>query len=220
MSWLQSLHISCHFTSPYRAASNGLVERNIGKIKSALLKMGRVDKDILSRTCYELNCQEHADGSLSPNEKFLSRGVRSYLPNSMRKEIDRRALVKRRMEVQERISKKKGNQSRDTFEVGDKVRIRSNHDGRWSVRGVITEARSSGTSSPPASFLVLSESGAELLRHKSYLKHDASGQDLDNDFPTTETPTARLASPEPVPVEPAETQARPWEGRLRTRREQ
>ena len=124
------------------------------------------------------------------------------------------------MEVQERISKKKGNQSRDSFGVGDKVRIRSNHDGRWSVRGVITEARSSGTSSPPASFMVLSESGAELLRHKSYLKHDASAEDLDNDPPTIETPTAELGSSEPVPVDPAETQAMPWEGRLRTRREQ
>ena len=216
MNWLQSLHISCHYTSPYRSASNGLVERNLGKIKSTLLKLGKVNKEILGRVCYELNCLEHADGSLSPNEKFLSRGVRSYLPNSMRKEIDRRALIQRRMEVQEKIARKKGNQSRDSFEVGDKVRIRSNHDGRWGQKGVIIEARSSGSSSPPASFLILTETGAELLRHKSYIKHDATGLDLDlgnEETQSADDSAPKPASPDPVPV------PLPWEGRLRARRE-
>ena len=137
--------------------------------------------------------------------------------------------MQRRMEVQEKISKMKGNHSRDSFQVGDKVRIRSHHDGRWGLKGVITEARSSGSSSPPASFLILTESGAELLRHKSYIKHDATGLDLDNELPTEETQSAkdttpRLANSEPVPVFPddpkPETQAKPWEGRLRARREQ
>ena len=81
--------------------------------------------------------------------------------------------------MQERISKRKGNSSQDSFKVGERVRIKSNTDGRWVTKGVIQEARPSGSSSPPASFVVLSDSGTEFIRHKSYLKHEATDLDLD-----------------------------------------
>ena len=106
--------------------------------------------------------------------------MRSYLPNSLSKEVDRRALLEQRQNMQERISKRKGYSSRDVFQVGDRVRIKSNTDGRWETKGVIKEARSSGSSSAPASFLVLCDSGSEIIRHKSYIKHDYT--DLDVDF--------------------------------------
>ena len=44
LSWLEGIHVSCHFTSPYRSSSNGLVERNLAKVKNALLKIGKVNK--------------------------------------------------------------------------------------------------------------------------------------------------------------------------------
>ena len=44
---------------------------------------------------------------------------------------------------------------------------------------MIKEARSSGSSSAPASFLVLCDSGSEMLRHKSYIKHDYTNLDLE-----------------------------------------
>ena len=59
------------------------------------------------------------------------------------------------------------------------MRIKNNIDGRWETKGVIKEARSSGSSSAPASFLVLCDSGSEMLRHKSYIKHDYTDLDLD-----------------------------------------
>ena len=139
------------------------MERNLAKVKNALQKIGKVNKEILNKVVYDLNCLEHQDGSRSPNAKFLSRGVRSYLPNSMRGEVDKRALIKRTQEVQDKIASGKGNRSRDIFSVGDKVRVKSHIDGRWGIKGTVTEVRSSGTSSPPASFLILTESGMEIL---------------------------------------------------------
>ena len=105
--------------------------------------------------------------------------MRSYLPNSVNAEVDRRALIKGRQDIQEKISAKKGYSSRDAFAVGDKVRIKSHLDGRWNKSGTVIEARPSGTTSPPASFVIRTDSGTEIIRHKSYLKWDVMQQDLD-----------------------------------------
>ena len=86
--------------------------------------------------------------------------------------------MERRQVVQERIAYHKGNKSRDSFAIGDHVRVKSNLDGRWTTRGTIQEARPSGSSSPPASFLILTDSGKEIIRHKSYIKHEVLETDL------------------------------------------
>ena len=182
---------------------------------------------------YELNCLENQDGSLSPNSKFLSRGVRSYLPNSLSKEVDRRALVERRQAVQERIANRKGNKSRDSFGIGDRVRVKSNLDGRWTTRGTVQEARPSGSSSPPASFLILTDSGQEILHHKSYIKHAIIDTGLDNENQSATGPVGNdglvtPAEPDPNPtgqdITPSGSDpAKPalgnvWEQRLRPRK--
>ena len=122
------------------------------------------------------------------------------------------------------------------------MRIKSNTDGRWVTKGVIQEARPSGSSSAPASFVVLSDSGTEFIRHKSYLKHDATDLDLDfgglassfsagidssssADGPVSvstqslgDTGPPGMDSTQPV-REPDPVVDRVWEGRLRPRAE-
>ena len=198
------------------------MECSVGKVKNALLKLGKVNKEILKKVIYDLNCTEHQHGSDSPNVKFLSRGVRSYLPNSMRAEVDRRALIQKRHEAQDKIASRKGNSSRDVFSVGDNVSIKSHLDGRGNTSGTVIEARPSGTSSQPASFLIRTDGGAELLRHKSYIKHDVGRQDLDLD---NETPSASIepVGETAVPTDPAVPKdpvvpTMAWEGRLRVRK--
>ena len=208
---MSSIHVSYHLTSPYKSSSNGLVERNLAKIKNALLKLGRVTKEVLQKVVYELNCLEHQDGSLSPNSKFLSRGVRSYSPNSLSEEVDRRALVERRQAVQERIANRKGNKSKNCFAVGDKVRVKSNLDGRWATKGTIQEARPSGSSSPPASFIILTDSGKEVIRHKSYLKHEVLDTDIDLGGMAAAMP-ADLDSPSAARPVPNDTHSVPVPG--------
>ena len=65
--------------------------------------------------------------------------------------------------------------------MGDEVRVKSHIDGRWSTKGTVTEARPSGTSTLPASFLILTDSGTEILRHKSYMKHNTLDYGLGNE---------------------------------------
>ena len=150
-------------------------------------------------------------------------------------------MVERCQAVQERIANRKGNKSKDCFAVGDKVRVKSNLDGRWATKGTIQEARPSGSSSPPASFLILTDSGKEIIRHKSYLKHEvletdldhgcmsAAGLvDLDNPSAAGPVPNATPSEPDPSPTGQENTQsmhdsAKPvldgaWEGRLRPRK--
>ena len=106
---------------------------------------------------------------------------------------------------------------------------------------MIKEARSSGSSSAPASFLVLCDSGSEIIRHKSYIKHDytdldvdfeglaaglsagvgsqalADGPVLNSTHSTDDTSTVELDST-PVGRDP-DPLDRVWEGRLRPRAE-
>ena len=114
-------------------------------------------------------------------------------------------------------------------------------DLRWATKGTIQEARPSGSSSPPASFIILTDSGKEVIRHKSYLKHEVLDTDLDLggmaaampadlDSPSAARPVPNDTHSVPVPgptgqenthsghvsTEPVMDGA--WEGRLRPRK--
>ena len=121
---------------------------------------------------FEINVSPVQDQSGSPATNFFGRGVRSSLPNSVDREVERRLLVKKRQEVQNKLALKKGRTSSDQFSVGDRVRVRNHVGGRWDKKGVIVEERPTGTSSPPSSFVILFVDGHSGLRHKSYLKHE------------------------------------------------
>ena len=135
------------------------------------------------------------------------------MPNSVNREVDRRALVKKKLEVQKKLVRKKGYKSTDIFSVGDKVRVKNPINGRWSKSGEIIEERSSGSASPPASFIVKMDNGTESLRHKAYLKHEVVPEDAsDPEFgPAELDPDSMPAGSQsatahiPGPVEPTAT---------------
>ena len=79
--------------------------------------------------------------------------MRSSLPNSMDRDVERQQLTRKRQENQPKLALKKGRTSKDQFSIGDKVRIRNHLGGRWDKRGVIVEERSTGTASPLLSLL-------------------------------------------------------------------
>ena len=170
-----------HITSAYRSQPNGLVERAIGKLKASAERIGEMNPPILLKILFEINVTPTQDSTGSPASKFFGRSIRSSLPNSVDREIERRQLTKRRQENQTQLYLKKGRSSKDQFHIGDKVGVRNHIGGRWDKKGVLVEERSTGTASPPSSFIIIFEDGHSGLRHKSYMKHeistDSSGSD-------------------------------------------
>ena len=196
-TWLDSIADNTHTTSAYRASSNGLVERQIGRLKASLERIGSVTKESLLKLLFELNTTAMQDGTGSPSAKFFGRGVRSYLPNSLDREIERRLLVKKRHAKQVALATAKGRASKDVFKVGDRVRVRNILGGRWDKSGTIIGERQTGTASPPSSFTIEFSDGSTGIRHKSYLKFDVLGTDAvadNNSEPRSVTSAAGTGS--------------------------
>ena len=130
------------------------------------MRTGNFDWDLLLRVFFSLNRTPHQDGSNFPAFKYLRRGVCTFLPNSVDREAERRQLVQRRQEAQLKLATKKGRSSVDSFVFRVAVRVRNHLSGRWDTRGLVFEERNSGTSYPPASFMIMFSDGAEVVHHK------------------------------------------------------
>ena len=100
-----------------------------------------------------------------------------------------------------------------------------------ALGGTVKETRPSGSTTPPAFFLIITDSGTEILRHKSYMKHEATDADLDNGNPSASGPVGNneiitpagpdptgheITSSGPDPAKPALGNV--WEQRLRPRK--
>ena len=76
------------------------------------------------KVVFELNTSPAQDGSGSASSRFFGRRLRTLLPNSLDREVNRRDLIKRRADKQMKLYKQKGRTCKDNFVVGDRVRIR------------------------------------------------------------------------------------------------
>ena len=85
-------------------------------------------------------------------------------------------MVRKRHEKQVKIATSKGYHSRDIFKIGDSVVLRDHVDKKWKIRGKVEESRLADAGTVQ-SFLVRTESGGLLLRHKSHLRHDTRASD-------------------------------------------
>ena len=93
--------------------------------------------------------------------------------------MERRLLVKKRQEIQNKLALAKGRSSKAVFSLGDKVHVKNHLGGRWDKSGTVIEERSTGTASPPSSFVVQFNDGSSGLHHKSYLKHEVLDPDVE-----------------------------------------
>ena len=71
---------------------------------------------------------------------------------------------------------KRGNMSRDSFSLNDKVRSQDQHTKKWSQVGIIASKRHSGNGQP-VSYLMNLESGGSTIHHKSHIHHFISLSD-------------------------------------------
>ena len=68
------------------------------------------------------------------------------------------------------IAQKKGNISRDSFAVGDWVRLQDVKTGRWSLIGSIQGERTADDGKK-VSFIVSLDKGGTTIRHKVHMRH-------------------------------------------------
>ena len=168
--FLRGMHIEHRYSSSYHPSSNGQCERGVRSVKEVLKKEGRkVTKEHLAEVCFKINCNQE-EGTGSRAERFFRRRPRSLLPNSIKRELDHRDLIKIRHDKQMKLALAKGRESKDKFEINDLVRVQCQIDKTWKKKGKVVDVRVSEDGSQQ-SFIIRMENGREAIRHKSHLRH-------------------------------------------------
>ena len=122
VDFLNANHIIHHY-SYYRPRSNAPAERGVRSIKDVMLKIPNFTERKLRAAVFAINQHQAADGSGSPAQRFFKRHVRSNLPMLITKELRHEDLMRIRSDKQQKLAKKQGRRSSDTFLEGDLVRI-------------------------------------------------------------------------------------------------
>ena len=112
--------------------------------------------------------QEHAG---SAAERFYRRRPRSVLPNSIRREVHYRDLIRDRHRKQVALAKAKGRTSKDEFKTQDRVVIQCPVTRKWNQRGMITGSRVNEDGSVTTHNIRL-DNGTDTVRHKKYIKYE------------------------------------------------
>merc|ERR1712131_73741 len=109
----------------------GLVERSVRTIKEILKKNGHLSQLMLDEKVFAINSRE--DGVTgSNNSRFLGRGIRSGLPNSLDRFIDWKEDIKKKGELKERrFLKKERTVGILTYEIGEQVRLQDIRTKCW-----------------------------------------------------------------------------------------
>ena len=119
-----------------------------------------------------INNHVQSDGSGTAAQRFFRRGVRTLLPNSIVREVDHRALIKKRHEKQMKIAQEKGRSSKDVFKIGDLVTVQDHKSGKWCHKGKISGSRLADDGSVQSHTVEMSDGSGELLCNKRFIKHD------------------------------------------------
>ena len=98
------------------------------------------------------------------------------MPNSLIKTVNRDDLVKMRMKKQIKLAERKGRQSKDKFNEGDKIVLRDPVTRRWSTEGLVVGERPSDNIMP-VSFVIELQSGNRTIRHKSHMRHSVKSEE-------------------------------------------
>ena len=151
--------------------SNAPAERGVRSIKDVMLKIPNFTERNLRAAVFAINQHQAADGSGSPAQRFFKRHVRSNLPMLITKELKHEDLMQIRSDKQQKLAKKQGKRSSDTFLEGDSVRIQNMKNGRWDKSGTIKEVRRADDGQG-VSFLISLPDGRETIRHRSHLRYN------------------------------------------------
>ena len=159
-------HSSC-----YNPSSMGLVERSVRTLKEILAKHGNNLSQLqLSEMVFAVNSRDQSNQG-SAITRFLGRGVRGALPNSLDRSSNWQEQVTARGEVRQKRVDKKGRTvgKKEIFAIGEPVKLQDLKTKKWSADGTIAQVRVSADGTI-ASYEIETSDGSMTTRHRKYIQ--------------------------------------------------
>ena len=100
----------------------------------------------------------------------LGGGLGAIYPISLIKECQIIETMQKCIANQFALAEKRGHYNHDSFKVGDRVRVQDPESRRWNILGEVTSEIKAEDSSTK-SYKVRSDSGQELIRNGSHIRH-------------------------------------------------
>ena len=167
---MKGMHIEHNLCSAYNPSSNSPAERQIRSLKDYLKKSGlNLNSTQVLEAVAVINRQRTADDTGTPAERFLGRGSRGVLPNSLDRELDAGQLRRKRAIKQFNRTQRKGNSTKTVFEVGDDVWIQNIANKLWNIPGTVVAKRYS-EDGQQISYVIRNDEGLEYIRHRRFLR--------------------------------------------------
>ena len=170
----KSLGIDVIHSSCYNSESQGLIERKVQVLKNLLKKSGSSLSQLqLDELIFEVNAREEQGNKGSALTRFMGRGLRTKLPNSVDRSVNFKDLIKKRKDEREKRVKKGGRteEKKLIFNIGEVVRLQCPKSKAWDSRGEIKALRYSETGKI-VSYDILLPNGKVTSRHRRFLTRD------------------------------------------------
>ena len=143
-------------------------------LKDLLKKSGSSLSQLqLDELIFEVNSREEQGDKGSAMARFLGRGLRNKIPNSVDRTVNFKELIRRRREEREKRVKKEGRteEKKLVFSINENVRLQCPKSKLWNIRGKIHGLRYSETGQI-VSYDVLLENGKLTSRHRRFMTRD------------------------------------------------
>ena len=164
---LEKLGVRVLHSSAYNSQSMGLVERSVRTLKQIIHNNPNLSQLLLDEQIFAVNSLEDGETG-SNNTRFFGRGVRSGLPNSWDRFVDWQEDIKKRGEIKERrVRKKERTVGKETYDVGETVRLQNIKTKRWDTFGVVTKVRTADDNKILSYDIDID--GTTTSRHRKYM---------------------------------------------------
>ena len=168
---LAKLGVRVSHSSCYNPQSNGLVERSVRTLKEILAKQGNNLSQLqLAEMVFAINSRDQPRQG-SAITRFLGRGVRGALPNSLDRSSNWEEKVTARGEIRQNRVDKKGRTvgKKEIFAIGEPVKLQDLKTKKWSADGTIAQVRVSADGTI-ASYDIETSDGTMTTRHRRYIQ--------------------------------------------------
>ena len=127
----------------------------------------------LDELIFEINSREEQGDKGSALARFLGRGLRNKLPNSVDRTVNFKDLIRRRRDEREKRVKKEGRteEKKLVFNINETVRLQDPKSKLWNIRAKIHALRYSETGQI-VSYDVLLPNGKLTSRHRRFMTRD------------------------------------------------